>query len=409
MKNEIIKDIIRKEELENLVEAKDLSGMNELFQDETFSPEKINPYIAEILEITSKRGHTYSHVFRATRVDYDRSLWEMTAKYQGRDEKYGQPEKEIPKLPPFEAFPPLSRRDVENLCDLKDSKPYNWPYPSDRYMFSIINHIINGEQFLLDKYVTFLKCILIPQETLRELGKKIIDADQLVERAVEFLFVRQTELKKLLVTIPEFQKLIFEKKHEILHRIIQEFDIYNTQTKDKDDCLRISLEMVREHFEMMIANINNPLDSMGSIIPIERSNNKFFDSLGIDDSNNKIRLKKMTNQPFFDRDKKEDAITVCLFLQRNIEFYLEMIRSTPDFLFWARNNLHGDHFKLGELTDEFEKLISVLEKDDLSVAILTLDENHLLLEELKSNHLRHENLINQWNLDSKVKTISKKR
>ncbi len=398
-KNDIVRGFISEDDLKNITTESDLLKIKTIFQEEPFSPEKLKPFMAEILSFTAKRGHTYPYFIRATRIDYDCSLREITEKYHGKDDIYGNHEKDKYMPPAFKALPPISRRDVESLYRLTDSNPYNWPDRSNITIHSMIENAVGEPEFIRDKYVTFLKCILIPEDTIRKLGRAMVDADQVIERAVSFLSIRQEKLEDLLVTIPEFRKLILENENEILDDIVRSFQLYNAQV-EKEYNMTISIDQVGKRFRGVIDHLD-PFSSSYFLGESTSRENRFF---SVD---NHIKIKKNQRCSLIDNKKNDDYIVVYLFLQRNLDFYTGMIQNDSSFFTWASSTLHRNEFRLNETSDIFSIIMDLLINDRNADAIVFLQQNSELLNVLKENHIPYEEMITKWRLEHFVEQNNK--
>ncbi|HSW68590.1 MAG TPA: hypothetical protein VLI69_00330 [Gammaproteobacteria bacterium] len=194
----------------------------------------------------------------AVKIDDDQSEVGLTSQFFEVN-----PRKKLPligyKVAPVDTFP-VTERDVINFPYLQDAKPKNWPTNLSMGTELAQNDLIQAhrvfkqQKFIDDKYYMFLKRILIPNEMYENLAEVTMRSPKKRKLFAESKIARTEELKKVLLSMPEFHSYI-ARHPEAIQQIKSEFVEYNASFKDKDIKLRVNIEQIMSHYKAVVDTV----------------------------------------------------------------------------------------------------------------------------------------------------------
>lgn len=187
------------------------------------------------------------------KIDDDRSTWPLTSKYAGYDTEK--------KYDGYETSAALSfgvdRDDIISFPRLQHAHPRSWPnVDSERGIFRNLASIMNEKEFVYDKYYTFLKRILIPNEVYQAIGDATLSSPTLRKKFVDHKCAKTKTLRKVLMSSHEFKVFIFNNP-DIIKKITAEFAQYNDDYYKKHDAyLKVNLKRIEHNFQQLASEIN---------------------------------------------------------------------------------------------------------------------------------------------------------
>lgn len=213
-------------------------------------------------------------------IDGDQKSWPLTSKYHFIDAEKGDPYLHYP-VPPIKAFP-VTERDLLGLPVLKDAKPHNAVDRTDTDLIAF-DTIRSQKKFQEDKWRTFLKRILIVDETYKALAKACIASPAWQEKASTLKCAKTKALTATLLNIADFRNYVksnTDQLEAIVQEIEDEFNCHFKKIKYVDihvDTSQIKatykalLAQIDKHEDVCENNNNNaqtPPVKIGHIIPI---------------------------------------------------------------------------------------------------------------------------------------------
>ncbi|KTD40788.1 hypothetical protein [Legionella parisiensis] len=125
------------------------------------------------------------------------------------------------------------KEDIINFPRLKDAGPAIFVHEYPKRLLDV-DELVHNEQFISQKYYTFLKRILIDDLNYMEIAKATVTSEPLREQLVADKIERTFLLKTALISIPEFRQYI-NQNPSVIEQIIKEFREFNDEIRKKDD------------------------------------------------------------------------------------------------------------------------------------------------------------------------------
>lgn len=207
------------------------------------------------------------------RIDFNESLFSSgTSEYVGKP-TYGKVR--TTEVVPKDAFP-ITERDIRTFPCLTDASPRSWIGGNKLFaqqMSKIINSHPHSEQL---KWFNFLKAILLPRETIKNIPHAYIAKPPSAQKKADHTSARLAELTRTLINMPEFRDFILSQGDKAYDRLNKQFMVYNQylkkpgqqEIKDSNQLLAANLEEIKEQYhsirntvvETCWSKVNNLLD-----------------------------------------------------------------------------------------------------------------------------------------------------
>lgn len=212
------------------------------------------------MEYDLNRGNVGLDQFgRCIKLDHDRSGWPLVCKYHSQDSKDKFYYDNVVLPSPLNSFP-IHYLDLVYFPELSFASPY-------AFLHDCFIELAQNALFNHDKWLTFLKFLLVPDLVFSRLAEQCIRSEKTRIRLVRLLTDRVINLKAELVQLDAFKSFI-STTPDLRMMILNEFAGYNAMFKDEAEFL-LDLDLIGQRFAVLcqefgtvetVARIRRPVE-----------------------------------------------------------------------------------------------------------------------------------------------------
>lgn len=240
------------------------------------------------------------------KIDHDRSLWSISAKYSGLNPQ----EQDAYKRVPATAFP-ITWSDLTHFPHLQHANPRLFPHKNDKGLLDL-RGIENDKQFIYDSNFIFLKKALLTEPIYRAFATATISNEKLADQVVAHQTKRSELLKAELVNNEKFIGF-FLTNPQLKEEIKADFAKYNATLKDKSK-VRFNMDHIDNEFAVMEFQCRSKLSRLMAKCykPQDQYTYLTTDFATKEDTNKKIVLRDFKNSLHVDDATAERMFTQAL-------------------------------------------------------------------------------------------------